>query len=411
MTERERLDMGAEKTQQYGLLISDKIRREIGESDWLVAVIIKRGRSSASVHEKIGHALGRGVKVALMVEEGVEKSGILVYGREYKIFGVPEFGKHSHKMARFIGGSPRPVPRPSPLGEAARGLLEGRNILSAESVRFAQNKHLAGLHDGGFYSGAEKPAILFSSCPHDLRDRGSVTTTEFRQRASFGPPVIVEGRRVILGGSDKRIDTRALFFARKQPRASPCGNISTYLEFHDNGFLEYGTSFVFLGWGYSNNELNLCHMAGNLWGFLACARLFYQKMRMDSPLTILLPVRSSSNLVLGNYGNKVIADSNRKHSLRLSLGHDDSRTDRANIPAPRAFARAGEMATRTLRGSPGRRPTRSATRTGRTGQSSMTKTAGLPGICGRRSCLGRRGVRGRRGRPRPSPDGGQRVAH
>ena len=334
----------AEKTQRYDLLISDKIRQEIDESDWLVAIITKRSHASASVHEEIGYALGRGVRVALMLEEGVEKSGVLVYGREYEVFSVPEFARHSSKMARFIAGSPRPAPRPSRLlGEAATSILESRNILSAESAGFARNRHLAALHDGGFYHSSEKPAILFSSCPHDLRDRGSVTAPEFRQWARLGPPVMVEGHKVILGGPDERIDMKTLILARKQPQAIPGKDVATYLEFQDNGFLEYGTSSVFLDWVYGNNELNLCYMAGNFWGFLACARLFYQKIRMDSPFTVLLSIKGSSNLALVNYGNEVIADPNWRDRLRLSPGYEDPRTDRANIQVPHAFAGAGKM--------------------------------------------------------------------
>ena len=334
----------AEKAQRYDLLISDKIKQEIDKSDWLVAIITKRSHASASVHEEIGYALGKGVRVALMVEEGVEKSGVLVYGREYEVFSVPKFGEHSRKMAKFIAGSPRPAPRPPPsLGEAATALLEGRNILSAESASFAQNRHLAALHDGGFYNSGEKPAILFSSCPHDLRDRGSVTAPEFRQWARSGPPVVVEGHKVILGGPDERIDMKTLILTRKQPQAIPGKDVSTYLEFQNNGFLEYGTSSIFLDWMHDNYELNLCHMAGNFWGFLACTHLFYQKIHMDSPFTVLLSIKSSSNLALGNYGNEVIADPNWRRRLRLSPGHEDPRTYRANIRVSHAFAGAGRM--------------------------------------------------------------------
>ena len=333
----------AEAAQRYDLLISDKIRQEIEESEWLVAIITRGGQASASVHEEIGYALGKGVEVALMVEEGAREGGVLAHGREPETFRRPDFGIHSRRVARFIAGSPRPAPRPPPLGEAAKGLLESRNMMSAESASFAQNRHLAGLHDGGFYGGAEKPAILFSSCPHDLRDRGSVTAPEFRQWARFGPPVMVEGRKVILGGPDERIDMKTLILARKHPHAPSGRDVSTYLEFQDNGFLEYGTSSLFLGWEHGNNELNLCHMVGNFWGFLACARLFYQRIHMDSPFTVLLSVRNSSKLVLGNYGNEVLADPNQRHSLRLPLGRDDPRTDRANIQVPHAFAGAGRM--------------------------------------------------------------------
>ena len=59
----------AERAPRYDLLLSVKIRQEIDDSGCLVAIITKRSQASASVHEEIGYALGRGVEVALMVEE------------------------------------------------------------------------------------------------------------------------------------------------------------------------------------------------------------------------------------------------------------------------------------------------------------------------------------------------------
>ena len=331
----------AEGAQRYDLLISDKIRREIEGSEWLVAIITKRGLASASVHEEIGYALGKGVEVALMVEEGAREGGVLAHGRDPEVFRRPDFGVHSRRVARFIGGSGRPAPRPPPMGDAARALLESRNIASAESGDFAQNRHLEGLYDGGFYSGGEKPVVLFSSCPHDLRERGSVTAPGFRQWARFGPPVMVEGRKVILGGPDEKIDMKTLILTRKHPQALPGRDVSTYLEFQSNGFLEYGTSSLFFGWERGNNELNLCHTVGNFWGFLACARLFYQRLNMDSPFTALLSVRNSSSLALGNHGNEAIEGPNRGPRLWLPPGLDASRTDHENIQVQHVFAGAG----------------------------------------------------------------------
>ena len=77
-----------------------------------------------------------------MVEEGAREGGVLAHGREPETFRRPDFGIHSRRVARFIAGSPRPAPRPPPLGEAARTLLESRNMMSAESASFAQNSAL-----------------------------------------------------------------------------------------------------------------------------------------------------------------------------------------------------------------------------------------------------------------------------
>lgn len=340
----------AEKTQRYDLLISDKIRQEIDGSDWLVAVITRRSQASPSVHEEIGYALGKEVKVALMVEEGVEKSGVLVYGREYEVFRPTEFGMHTRRIVESIRVSPpaaRSLPR---MGEAARALLEGRNTLSADAANFAQNAHFASLHTGGFYNEGETPVILFTACPHDLRDYGSVTAPDFIEWAESGPPVTVEGHEIILGGPDLKIDIKTLHLFKKSRQGFPGKDVSSYLEFQNNGFLEYGTSSLFHGWDHGTDSLRLCHTMGIFWGFLACTRLFYQRLGADSPYTVALSVRNISKLTLGNYGDEAVLDSNWRYKRQLSFAPGEPATDHTNIRLPHVFEPAGRVSDAAIAG-------------------------------------------------------------
>ena len=293
----------AEKTPRYDLPISDKIRQEIDKSDWLVSIITGRSHASASVHEEVGYALGTGVRVALMVEEGVEAAGVFTYGREYERFRAPEFGEHSKKMAAFIGSSPLPAPRPPPsLGEAAQGLLESRNIMFAESPNFAQNEYFPNLHSP--LPDTKKPVVLFTLCPHDLRNSADVTSPEFVEWAGATASVEVDGRQVPALLLDPQLDIETLLATRRHSHAPPSRNILAYREFLSSGFFEFGSSHVFFGGNGGRLELNLCYMVGEFWSFLSLARLFYQKIGLDAPISAFVSVRNSDLLYLGNYGDE-----------------------------------------------------------------------------------------------------------
>lgn len=331
----------AEKTQRYDLLISDKIRQEIDRSDWLVAVITRRSQASPSVHEEIGYALGRGVKVALMVEAGVEKSGVLVYGREYEVFRPTEFGTHSRRVVESIGRAPRAAPRQDRLGQAAMAFLEKRRLLNVESPDFAMNKHFDRLYSGSL-SDAEKPVVLFTACPHDLHTRHDVATNEFIKWVESTPSVEVDGRRIRLLGDEPDIDTGTLRV--DQPRSGAFGkNIKMYREFKSNGFLEWGTSSLFFGPNDRGKvELYLCYMIGEFWAFLVSARLFYEKIGFNAPFTVLLSVRNTRTLDLGNYGNEVYDDAWRLR-YRPTRNPSEPSTDHDHIQLRSPFRSVSEM--------------------------------------------------------------------
>ena len=332
----------AEKAKRYDLLISDKIRQEIDESDWLVAVITRRSHMSASVHEEVGYALGKGVRVALMVEEGVEKSGVLVHGREYEAFSVPKFGEHSRRMARFIAGSPRPAPRPDPVGEAAKRLLEGRRILSAEAGDFAQNDHYGQLYNGAVPDD-KKPAFLFTALPHNLGEYADVTTAEFGEWVESVRHLEVQGFRIPVRETERKIDIGALQVVRRHSPANIGQDVLAYREFQNNGFFEYGTSHSFLGRsGTAELSLYLWRMVVEFWGFIVHARSFYRKIGMRGRFTVMLSIKNSSDLALVNIGDEA-ADSSPAHASRLLPDPQSPRTARRNIQVSQALAPADAL--------------------------------------------------------------------
>ena len=332
----------AEKTQRYDLLISDKIRQEIDESDWLVAVITERSQASASVHEEIGYALGKGVRVALMVEKGVKEGGVLVYGREQEVFVPQEFGAHSKKMAASIRSAPRPAPRPDPVGEAARRLLEGRRILSTEAADFAQNDHYGRLYNGAVPDD-KKPAFLFTALPHNLGEYADVTTAEFGEWVESARHLEVQGHRIPVRETERKIDIGTLQVVQRHSPANIGKDVLTYREFQNNGFLEYGTSHSFLGRN-DQGELSmyLWYMVVEFWGFITYARSFYRKIGMKGRFTVMLSIKNSSDLALVNIGDEA-ADSSPAYTSGLFPDPKSPKTARRNIQVSQALAPADAL--------------------------------------------------------------------
>lgn len=335
----------AKKAQRYDLMIHDKIRQEIEESGWLVAIITERSRMSASVHEEIGYALGKGVQVALMVEKDVKEGGVLIYGREQEIFIPREFGVHSKRVAEFIKSAPNAAPAHDPLGGAAKDLLEKRRLLSVESPDFARNEHFDGLYSGSL-DDAVKPVVLFTACPHDLVDRYDVTTPEFMDWEESIVRMDVDGQQVHILGGESDVDIGILKIVEKRDGASK--NIRLYREFQSSGFMEWGTSSLFFDRNdRKKTELHLGYMIGELWTFLASARLFYRKIGLDVPFTLLVSIRNSYTLDLGNYGNEI---DNSLHHLKLTLSPNSSEltTKHDHIKLSHIFTSVREMSDKNI---------------------------------------------------------------
>ena len=331
----------AEKAQRYDLMIHDKIMQAIDESEWLVAIITKQSQASPSVHEEIGYALGKGIRVALMVEKGVKERGVLIYGREPEVFASQDFGTHSKRVVESIRDSPRAASRQDSLGEAAKALLEKRRLLDVESADFAKNRHFGSLYSGSL-SDSAKSVVLFTACPHYLVDRCDVTASEFIDWVESIARVDVNGQQVRIMGIKTAVDIETLTVAEKR-RGNSDKNIMIYREFRSSGFLEWGTSYLpFDRDGRKKAELQLPYMIGELCAFLTYVRLFYKKIGLDAPFTLLLSIRNSHALDLGNYSGGALDDVERAYRKTTSNSSDRS-TAHDHISLSHAFKSVHEM--------------------------------------------------------------------
>lgn len=91
----------AEKSPDFEIEISDKITREIQNSDYLVAIITKTSKESPSVHQELGYAQGVNTLKIPMIETGA-KIGVLLEGRDRFEFEQKTFENSCKQVLEYI---------------------------------------------------------------------------------------------------------------------------------------------------------------------------------------------------------------------------------------------------------------------------------------------------------------------
>ena len=194
------------------------------------------------------------------------------------------------------------------LGSDAIRLLALRNTLDKNSLDFAVNRHFGRLC-GGWFDNAEKPVVLFTSCPHDLSPQGKAATKEFLKWAEWPRKIAIGGRSVDILGLD-RVSTRPTLLITKCRRSCHASDILMYREFHSDGLYECGTSCLFFGSSIQEGmELCLCYLVGEFWAYLAHLSFLYRLLGLGGSLPALMSIRNSRNLTLGNYGDEALGPS------------------------------------------------------------------------------------------------------
>lgn len=236
---------------------------------------------------------------------------------------------------------------------AARQLLDDRHMMDVESEDFAKNLHFGRLH-GGSLDGPEKPAILFTACPHDLLAQGAAVPDDVAKWAVSPPPVTVDKHSIPLLGTarsavrppswDDLAAARSVLAVEWGSPAHCGGDIIMYRELHPGGLCEWGASGLFFGPnGRGGTGLRLCHMAGELRVFLEHLAPLYSRIGLDGPFTAFLSIRNSSRLVLDTYGDESL---DRPWDIRGGgpPARTDPATSSANIQWCHTFDSAGELA-------------------------------------------------------------------
>lgn len=91
----------AQRVKEYELVISEKIRNEIENSDYVVAIITTDTRESASVNQELGYAQGKGASIIIMLEK-TAKVGVLTYGLETEEFERTSFRESCRNIRKYL---------------------------------------------------------------------------------------------------------------------------------------------------------------------------------------------------------------------------------------------------------------------------------------------------------------------
>ena len=98
----------AQEKPDFGTQLSNKILKAISDSDYMIAIITKKAKESASVQNEIGFAIGKYIKIIIMSEEKEYVSPI-IGNPEQEIFTRENFVEHCKRVRRFLLGEPTTV--------------------------------------------------------------------------------------------------------------------------------------------------------------------------------------------------------------------------------------------------------------------------------------------------------------
>jgi len=327
----------AEVRPEYELLIRDKIKNEIENSDYLVGIITDFGLVSASVHEEIGYAIGTKVPVILLVEEGLKEKGVLIYGKEPEYFTEKFFESHCDNIIKFLRerGTRKKERGNDSEEKSSIELLETRNLLNPESEKFAKNEYFEMLGDtiSEEYIPNGKPYVLFSSCPKTIKERLEVNSKDFAEWIDKFQNIKIKEHHVRFLEGIKSIDMESVAFQYK-PRND--GLIMTYLEFYNNGYFEQGLTrdLIYESSSVRNPTkvfLHLCALTGAFWAFLKFTKIFYDKIGMDEEFDIIMSIRNSKDLMLMGFGGKPSKEQKYLDPVDSFWHSQDPRTKKKNI--------------------------------------------------------------------------------
>jgi len=91
----------AERDEQYGRILSQKIKRNIENSDTVLVLWTRNSKHSAYVNQEIGYAEKCSKRIVPLVEEGVTPAGFLE-GREYASFNEYNIKEAMEKIAAYL---------------------------------------------------------------------------------------------------------------------------------------------------------------------------------------------------------------------------------------------------------------------------------------------------------------------
>lgn len=195
----------AQEKPDFGTQLPDKILKAISNSDYLIAIITKKAKESASVQQEIGYAIGKHIKIIIMSEEKEYVSPI-IGNPEQEIFTRENFAEHCRRVRQFLLGEPAIVKiRTIQNGKTLRlvkGDITKTNVDVIVNAANSYLKHGGGLaryivKKGGYEIQKESSRIGFTSVGH-----AEITTAG---RLPFKAIIHAVGPRMGEGDEDNKL--------------------------------------------------------------------------------------------------------------------------------------------------------------------------------------------------------------
>lgn len=298
----------AENEPEYILLINEKIRQKINDSDCLVAILTNDSSKSASVHQEIGFAIGKDVPVVLFADERIEETiknkGVLTYGKEIEFFNETNFKLQSQKIIKAIQKYKRK--RRSNIYKPMKEFLLKRKLSDPEMIDFCQNyqtERLQSKIDKTFIPNGI-PFLLFSAYPHnfikyDMYDKAQ----EFIEKCRY---IDIRNHKILFYDGIEEIEMNSLsYYSSEHDSKNKTNRVYEYLTFQKNGFIEQGFSdnliYTQLNKNSSGPSLHSTWITGAFWAFLKFSKLYYEEIGGIEKFDVVLSIRNSKNLSLLGY--------------------------------------------------------------------------------------------------------------
>lgn len=294
----------AEEKKEYDLLIRDKIRNEIEESDYVVAIVTNNAKESASVNQELGYALGNNIPIIIMLEEEA-KVGVLTYGIEPEEFTRENFVEHCKNVRTHIleKGLTQKIKSEQP----SENFLIKRNLLDETSSNFGMNANSEKLKTSiKDLDGKEKPFVLFSACPKFLLKELPLMSKEYADWLNTKGIITIKGNDTLfLRGHTRKPDLDLITYEFENNYEK----IMRYLELNQNGFVEQGiTNPLIYDDRYKNDSrisvLNLFSLTGAFWAFVVFCKQYYDFIKFNDDVDIRLSIHNAKDLTLMGFGGK-----------------------------------------------------------------------------------------------------------
>lgn len=158
----------AQEKPEFGKQLPDKILKSISDSDYVIVIITKNAKESASVQNEIGYALGKHIKMIIMSEE-IEYVNPIIGNPEQQIFTRDDFQEKCKRVRRFLIGEPETITTKIIENKTLR-LVEGditkSNVDVIVNAANSQLKHHGGLarhivESGGYVIQKESNRVGF----------------------------------------------------------------------------------------------------------------------------------------------------------------------------------------------------------------------------------------------------------